>query len=447
MKRPEFLRAVGMLAGSAAVAHGITAAALPLMSRLYSPVDFSALAVFVGLASVLSAVAALRYDIAVPLPGSDGDALNLLALSTVLAVSSAVIVAALVAWHSEGVAAALNQPQLATYLWLLPLAVFTTAAHSALQAWFVRRRQFPAIARSRLWQSSLSVGTQAGMGLLSLAPLGLLAGYVVNTAVAFVMLGRRLLRDDGPGVRREVTPERMREQSRRYGRFPRYSTFEAICNNGSVHLPVILVAAYAVGPEAGYIALAMTLMQAPMSLVGAAIGQVYLSRAAEELRQGRLESVTVETLSYLKRTGVGPLLAAGIAAPFVFEPVFGAGWERAGWLVAWMTPWFVLQFLSVPLGMSLHVTGHQRRALVLQAFGLVVRVASVAIAGHWAVARIGEAYALSGMIFYAVYLLVVLATTGVTFANGIKALSGGAYHLAAWLAAGCAVALAGVILS
>lgn len=446
MRRAESLRAVGLLAGSALVAHGITAAVLPVLTRLYSPGDFSALAVFAGLASVLSAVAALRYDIAVPLPEDDRDALNLLVLSIALAAASATVIAALVSWQSAWIADALSQPHLRPYLWLLPVAVFTTAAYSSLQSWFIRRRRFAVLARNRLAQSSLSVSTQAGLGYLSFAPIGLLAGYVVNTGAACVGLGQRLLCEDGAVIRQSVRLSAMQRQFRLYQRFPRYSTLEAVCNNGSVHLPIVLVAAYSAGPEAGYLALSMSLMQAPMSLVGAAIGQVYLSRAADEHRRGRLAATTVETLSYLVRTGVGPLLAAGVAAPFVFELIFGEGWQRAGVLVAWMTPWFVLQFLAVPVGMALHVTGQQQRALLLQFSGLVIRVAAVVAAGHGASGYVGEAYALSGMVFYAIYLLVVLAATGVAPEDARSALLHGLYHIGAWLVLGTMVALAGVAL-
>jgi O-antigen/teichoic acid export membrane protein len=435
-----------MLAGSAAVAHGITAASLPVMSRLYSPADFSALAVFAGLASVLSAVAALRYDIAVPLPEEHEDALNLLTLSIVLSTASATVLVVLVAWQSAWLAELLNQPRLRPYLWLLPLAVLTASTYSSLQSWFVRRKQFAVIASSRIWQSSVSVGTQAGLGYLAFAPLGLLAGYVANTGAACLVLGRRLLREEGAVMRRAVRPRHMRRQLELYQRFPRYSTLEALCNNGSVHLPIVLVAVYAAGPEAGYIALAMMLMQAPMSLVGAAIGQVYLSRAAEEHRNGQLAAVTAETLSYLMRTGVGPLLAVGIAAPFVFDLVFGDGWRRAGQLVSWMTPWFVLQFLAVPVGMALHVTGQQRRAFALQALGLVVRVAAVVLAARVAGGHVGEAYALSGMLFYGIYLIAVLSATGNSMAEIRHVVAQGVGHVGAWLVVGVAVALAGIAL-
>jgi hypothetical protein len=64
-----------------------------------------------------------------------------------------------------------------------------------------------------------------------------------------------------------------------YRRFPVYSTWEALANSAAIHVPVILVAAVAAPDEAGYLMLAMYVLQAPMSLIGAAVGQVYLSKA------------------------------------------------------------------------------------------------------------------------------------------------------------------------
>jgi O-antigen/teichoic acid export membrane protein len=178
-----------------------------------------------------------------------------------------------------------------------------------------------------------------------------------------------------------------------------------------------------------------------MSLVGAALGQVYLSRAPEAHRRGALAETTSEMLTYLLRVGVGPLLAAGIAAPALFEPIFGAGWQRAGHLVSWMTPWFVLQFLAVPVGMALHITGHQREALALQFTGLVVRVGSVLVAAHWIGGYVAEAYAMSGAALYVLYLYVVARITGVSARDGKRMLASALPHLAAWVGLGVLVAV------
>ena len=57
-----FLRAVLVLVGGTAFAHAITALALPILTRLYSPADFSTLAVFSSLLSIVAVAACFRFD-------------------------------------------------------------------------------------------------------------------------------------------------------------------------------------------------------------------------------------------------------------------------------------------------------------------------------------------------------------------------------------------------
>jgi len=409
----SFLRSVAVLVGGTAMGHGITAAALPVLSRLYSPTDFSMLAVFAGLVSIVSVVACLRFDVAVALPEGDDEALRLLALSLGAAVACSIGLLVGVLLFPAWIAQRLNQPGLQGYLWLLPVSVLLAGGYSALQMWFVRKKAFALIARSRVAQSTASAGTQIASGAMAIGPGGLLLGHTMNTGAACLLLGYRLL--SGHSVRAALGRMSLYELSltfRKFDRFPKYSTFEALCNSAAIHLPVIMIAALAAPKEAGYLMLATYVMQAPMALIGAAVGQVYLAGAAEKHRQGQLSGFTAEVLGGLLKTGAGPLLAAGIASPAVFGLVFGAGWERAGLLVAWMTPWFVLQFLSTPVSMALHVTGHQRAAFALQLSGLVLRVLMVYLAATFDQARVSEWYAVSGGVFYLLYLTMILRFTG-----------------------------------
>ncbi len=408
MSQGRFLQSVIVLVGGAAFAHCITALALPILSRLYLPTDFGLLAVFSSVLSIIAVAACLRFDVAIPLPESEDDALNLLMLAVgCVTVVAAGLALAVMLWP-EWMASKLKQPQLASYMWLLPLGVFLSGIYSSLQHWFVRRSLFKLIARSRVAQSTASAGTQLGMGWLGMSPLGLLIGYVMNTGMACLMLAGRPLREMISSTKRYPDWHSMRSIFKRYDRFAKYSTFEALCNSAAVQLPIVMIAVIAAPAEAGFLSMAMAVMQAPMALIGAAVGQVYLSRAPAEYRAKRLDVFTIDTLRGLFKAGLGPILAAGILAPVAFGLVFGSNWGRAGWLVSWMTPWFLMQFLSSPISMALHITGNQRIALVLQIFGLLLRTAIVIGVSKIAPFWVSEAYALSGGIFYFVYLMLVL---------------------------------------
>ena len=418
-----FIRAVAVLIGGSAIAHGITAVALPVLTRLYTPADFSVLAVFSGILSVVSVAACLRFDIAVSIPEHDVDAVNLLALAVLCAGLFAAAALLVVILAPAWVTGILKQPRIEPYLVMLPVGIFLAGAYSALQMWFVRNRQFALIARSRVAQSAASAGTQVGLGALAITPIGLLVGFVMNTGVACIGLGYRFWRDKrSRGAQVAASWTGMTAMAKAYQRYPKFSTFEALFNSAAIQVPIIIIAALASGPEAGYLALAMAVMQAPMALFGTAIGQVFVSKAPAEFRAGRLGSFTAEVFGGLLKAGAGPIIAAGILAPMAFPLIFGVTWERAGWLVAWMTPWFVFQFLSSPLSMVLHVVGQQRTALLLQLAGLLVRVSTVVLAYAWSPQQLSEAYALSGCAFYGGYVALVLSVAGVGWIQVVRAL-------------------------
>jgi len=154
--------------------------------------------------------------------------------------------------------------------------------------------------------------------------------------------------------------------------------------------------------------LAIRLLSAPMGLLGGAVGQVYLSEAPAHFQNGTLKEFTKKTVWTLAKIGAPPILLVAIAAPFLVPIIFGGDWARTGVLIAWMAPWFFAQFITSPVSMSLHITGNQKAALALQLFGLAFRVGAVMWVALVYGEGAGEIYAVSGAIFYAVYLAVVL---------------------------------------
>ena len=439
-KPSSFLKSISVLIGGAVVAQVIMAIALPITSRLYSPDDFSALSVFTGLVSIISVAACLRLDVAVSLPQRDDDAVNILGLALICALVISIVLAISVIILPEQIATFLNQPQLLKYLWLLPIAVMITSTYSALQMWFIRKKAFASISKTRVFQSCAGAGSQIGLGWLGWAPFGLILGQTLNSGAGCVGLGYRLFCKDR-GLLKTINWARMRAVFNTYDQFAKYSTFEAMSNSAAIYLPVMMIAAIANGPEAGYLTMAMFAMQAPLGLIGTAVSQVYLSRAPDEHRAENLDLFTTNIIGGLVKSGVGPLMFAGIVAPSLFSIIFGGGWERAGVLVAWMTPWFIMQFLSSTISMALHVTGNQKSALYLQLFGLFLRTGVVYLASITYATYISEAYAISGFVFYSAYFIMVLRVVKIKWTDLSREAYKSFYVVFLWAILGCVTAL------
>lgn len=435
LRSEGFVRSAGALVGGTALAQAIMVLVLPLLTRLYTPEDFSVLAVYVSILGITTVVACMGLELAIPMPEHDEEAANLLALALASSATVGAIASVAVALCSNDIVILLDQPRIQPYLWMFPLGVWLSSTYTALQYWATRKKRFPVIAKTRFAQAVGGAGTQALIGWGGSGAFGLLLGHMISSSAGILSLGRSAAKQDWTALRTIRLPA-MLGMLREYQRFPKYGTLEGLTNNAGIQLPMIFIASLAVGPEAGFLMLAIRVMQAPMALIGGAVGQVYLSRAPQELRLGRLAAFTSEVVTGLAKVGVGPVLFISIIAPPVFAIVFGPEWRRAGELLAWMAPWFVFQLLSSPISMVMHVRNFQKYLLAVTSSGLVLRVGAIAVAAKVDRLRFAEYYAIGSGVFYFGCYWVFSRAAGISFGNMSKLFARILPLVMAWTIAG-----------
>lgn len=411
LKSGSFVHSAGALAVGSGLAQLLSLLALPFLTRLYSPDDFSVLAVYIALVTMISVAACLRLEIAIPLPKREVDAANLLSLSLVFAfLTSLSILVILISFDDLDLSRFLGQ-EFKRYVLCVPIGAMALSAYNALNYWQTRKKNFGLIAQARLMQSAGAAGSQLYLGWLALGPLGLIIGHILSGVLGFAALFTALAKRNHH-LLSSISTTRMTRALGRYRRFPQYSVLEALANNASLQLPIIIIAALAIGPEAGFLLLATRVIGTLVTIVGGAAAQVYLSRAPEALRTGQLRRLSYDVLRGLVKVGVIPLITIGLLAPPLFAYVFGEEWRRAGELVAWMTPWFILQLLSSPISMVMHVRMMQRLMMVVALFGFLLRVVSVLIAAKYNPLMMSELFALASAVFYAILLVIVIKVAG-----------------------------------
>ncbi|MDO9178521.1 MAG: oligosaccharide flippase family protein [Agitococcus sp.] len=435
MTKLSFTRSVAVLAGGSAFGQILMIVALPFLTRLYTPNDFSVLAVFSAILAVLSIVSTLRLDIAIPVAKNDKDAVILTVLALLSVFVFSLLISLSIVCFSERISTHPKLSLLSPYLWLVPIGVFLTGGYNTLQFWISRHKGFALISRTRITQTIAAVAVQVTAGMYGITPLGLLLGYIFSVGGGFFVLLKHIIQFHNR-IFSNLTFKQLKYTLYQYRKYPQYSTFEALANNTAIQLPMIIIAFYGVGSEAGYLLLAMRVMQAPLTVVGSAIAQVYMSHASEEYKKGNLSTFTADVIGRLTKIGVGPLIFAGILAPIIFPIVFGEVWSRAGILVSWMVPWFVFQFLSSPISMSLHILEHQSLALWLQVFGVLLRVGSLVLAIMYYDNMASEFYIASGAIFYILYFIVVIKVTAVKIVDALNALKASLAYVFGWVFGG-----------
>ncbi|NIC04064.1 oligosaccharide flippase family protein [Billgrantia bachuensis] len=369
-----FARGVSVLVGGTAGAQLLAIAAAPLLTRLYTPEDFGLLAVYGGLLALFTVVASGRYQLAIPLPETEREAAEVLALSLAVVAFTTLVALLLVLLGGRALAEALGVPSLSPWLWLLPLGVAFAGSYQAVSHWAVRTRAFAALASTRIKQSLALLAIQ-----LAASPLGgggLLLGHAAGQGSGTLTLARPALRAVGE---HRVTAAGAWAAARRYRKFPLFSSWSGLFNTLGKQLPPLLFAALFSPVAAGLYALAHRVLAMPMTLIGEAVGKVFFSSAAEAHRRGELGPLVAKVHATLAQVAMPPAIVLMAIGPDLFALVFGERWREAGEFARWMAPWLYLVFITSPLSHLFSVMERQGQGLAFQALLLGVRVAAIAI--------------------------------------------------------------------
>lgn len=401
-----FLKAVSVLVGGTAFAQGIAILALPILTRLYTPEEFSLFAIYTSLLLILSVASCLRFEIAIPIPENNNEAIHLVLLALLSNLIISLLIGLIIWIFHLDIIFILRQPDFVGLIWLVPIGIFFSGSYNSLQYWTTRKKNFPLIAKTRMVQSISGVSIQIIMGLMGFSVLGLIVGQIVKVSSGIKSLALGFYKEAYNPIR-SLNLKVLKQVFKKNNKFPKYSALEALANSAAIQLPIILIAALALDAEAGYLILAMQIMAIPLGFIGGAVAQVYLAHASEKYNQGELTQYTYKCMFQLIKIGVIPLFVICLLAPSIVPLIFGEAWQRTGEMMLWMLPWFVMQFLVSPISMSLHITGNQKVALLLQIFGLGIRVGGMYLFSIFINNFMFEYYALSGFIFYSLYLLII----------------------------------------
>lgn len=383
----SFVRSAGVLAGGTALSQVLALAATPFLTRLYGPQDFGLLAVFASIVSIAIVPATLRLEQAIPVPDSEQEASRLVVLGLAAVLVAGAVASLLLAMGGSGFLGMVDADALAPLRWLLIPALLGASMYQILTYYAIRIGAYDAIARTRVSKNLSMIVAQVGLGFTSLGAAGLVLGEVVNRIVGMGGLARISLQRVRAGLVGTRLPDLV-DTARRNWRYPTLSAPSSMVNVAGYQLPVLLLANWFGAAVVGWFALSLRILQAPVAMVGQAVGQVFFSEAGAHHRGGTLPARVSDVTVLLLQLGIAPALIVGVSGPDLFEWVFGAEWAIAGTYSQWLLPWLFLTFVTSPLTTLVFVLDRQGTELLFQSTLMAVRVGAL-----WAGYLIGSSNA------------------------------------------------------
>ncbi len=351
------------LAGGSTVAQILVVAGAPVLTRLYSPEDFGALATFSALSAILITVAAGRYELAVMLPDDDDEAtqLSALALLLVCVVSAATLVMAAVLYV---VVVIPRGWALGAWIFLVPPTVLVGGASAVFVAGSTRRGDFGLIGTTNVVRQFVAIAAQILLGLLRLTPGGLLVGGFLGAGAANWRLGVPVIRSI-----RDARPSRhdLLGVAARYSRFPRYTLPSGLVSSLYLQGIPLLIGGLFGASTLGVWSLTQRVLTVPLTIVGGAAAESYYKTGTDR-RGDRRSALRLFDQIVLGLLGVAavPLTILAFWGPQLFAFVFGQEWEQAGFYARLMLPLLLARLVASPISRTFMIYERNNLGLWVQ---------------------------------------------------------------------------------
>ena len=337
------------------MAQVIAFAALPILSRLYTPEDFAVLGIFVSVVSVFSIFGNGGYESAIMLPEEKEDRFSLLTFSFYSAIGVALL--SLFSHFFLDHFNVLEKASLRVF-YIIPFAVFFESAAQALKVWLNKEKRYKSLSKVRLFQALTTALVSLGMAYFTNLPfgliLGLLAGFMVKFFGYFIASSisfSRLLKPNFSKIKYNLN---------RFNQFVKFGIWGTSLNTISRQLPYFILPIYFGEYFTGQFSMSMKILMLPIGLVSVAVGDVYFEKANSAFQKGgtELAALTRKTFTNLSILAILMILVGIPLAPFAFTFVLGDQWTEAGRIAQFLLPWIALMFVSSPLSYLIDI--HQK---------------------------------------------------------------------------------------
>jgi O-antigen/teichoic acid export membrane protein len=337
---------------------------------MYSPADFGCLGLFASFLTIMSVAVALRYEVSI-MSGQDEAEAAYLTFATFLFAFPTSTLAGGLLWLLNHFAAL----GYGSMPWPAPLlmafAMFFVGTFTSLRYWCLREERFTQVSQGIVAQSAARAIFQTVLGVLKLHSTGLLAGETLGRCTGM----SRMFRKAWPVLRSHFVGFHWNEFARalwRHRKFPLYSLPSSFLDALSMSLAVPLLVHLYGASVGGYYSLVWRAITVPSVVVTVAIADTFHSRMAACARE-----TPTQVMGLFKRTSLSLLLLGSVPALILwfwgqplFRFAFGAQWAFSGAMAAIVAPWYLSEFVVIPVSRVVLVLSGQEMKLIWDVLSL-----------------------------------------------------------------------------
>lgn len=317
------------------------------ITRIFSPEGFGEFSTWFALVTFMSVIVTLRLETVLPIV-LEGKPRK----QAVLFIFIATLIAGVLLFACILVVANLFDtqkvfPNKSLFLLLGIPAVLLVAFNQVLQTWAAVEGEYKKLNIMRITQALFVVIIQVVAGLKWPSATALVLGFVmaagISFAVAILLMPRFLSISIFNG-------REFRNFFLRYKKFTIYALPADTLNAAVSQLPLLVVFHRFGSETAGYLALTMRVLAAPVGLVGKAVLDVFKRHAVVSIRAyGNCRELYLKTFMVLLLASLVMALCTIFLAETIFSLAFGTEWVQSSRIAIWLLPMFAFGLIASPL--------------------------------------------------------------------------------------------------
>ncbi|WP_082729926.1 oligosaccharide flippase family protein [Pseudomonas sp. Os17] len=351
-----------LLALGTSSAQIISMATMPILSRLYSPEVFGSLAFFMAVFGITSVFSTLRYETTILLPKNDNDAKTLVAVASIATLTTTTLILIILSLINSIVKLRLE----ISFPLILTAVIFGgfSGLISVGNTWLNRLQRYNKLTLQRLAQSVTAAAIGVIFGYYG-SEWGLLIAQCTVIILTCAFFSRFLLRSLSL-----QTPKLLATAAKTHLNTPKFLLPTSLLDVVTMHLPIVILITYYGSEVTGQFSMAWKMAALPISLVGAAVGQVFFQRYASVWPDRSSAAIVLyQTWGGLTLVGLIPTVLLLFWGQDIFAIVLGENWSEAGHMATYLAPMLLAMLISSPTSSALIVMGLQRYSLY---FGIAV---------------------------------------------------------------------------
>jgi len=381
--KSDFYKSVLTILSGSTLAQLIPLITEPILVRLFTPLEFGILALFLAVATIFSSVATARYEMAIVLPKTNKAAINLLFLSLLIAFFMSLFSGLIVITFGDNISFLVNAPELNEFLIWVPLFVLFAGIFQSFNMWATRRKYFKNMAVSKVSQSGSNAAIAVGSGFAGANVIGLISGQIGGWFAGSIPLFYQFWKKDRQLIS-EVTKKQMKEEAKKHSDFPKVNSLHVLSDIGQQSMFNFIVSGFFGGIILGFYSRMIRIVKVPAGFIGSAVGQVFYQKAGEQWQESQnIRSLFTSQLKLMLLLGLPIFGVLALWGPEIFGFVLTEKWAIAGKYAQILSPWLFLNFAISPFTHIPLITGKQKTFFVLSLSMNISVLLALIIGYYW----------------------------------------------------------------